>query len=87
MFFDRGYNEVNHCFDRFGFMPGGGWMFLIFLLVVVIAIAVILLVNKNRRNQPVNAIDSRAMDELKLLYAKGEITEEEYLKRKNFLSK
>ncbi len=87
MFFGRGYNGIDHCFERFGIMPGGSWLFLIYLAVIVITITVVLLVNRNKRGQSVNTLDSRAIDELKLLYARGEISEEEYMKRKNFLSK
>ena len=86
MFFGRGYNGVNQCFDRFGFMPGGGWMILIYVAVIAIVIAVVLLISRNRRSQPMSTIDNKALDELKILFARGEFSEEEYLKRKNILS-
>jgi len=86
MFFNRGYNGINNCFDRFGFMPGGGWMILILVAVILIAITVIILISRGRRRHSLNNYNSIALDELKLLYARGEISEEEYLKRKNILN-
>ncbi len=86
MFFARGYNGAYHCFDRFGFMPGGGWMVLIYVALIVIAITIVLLVSRNRRSQLMSSLDSKALDELKMLFARGAISEEEYLKRRNILS-
>lgn len=86
MFFGRGYNGLYHCFDRFGFMPGSGWMYLIYLFVVLVIVAVVLIVYRSRRSQSMTSIDSKAMEELKLLFARGDISEEEYLRRKSILS-
>ena len=83
MMFGRGYNGINGCFGGFGFMHNGMGMFLFFILIVVIVVAVILLLNKYRKHQS----NDTAMDELKLMFVKGEILEEEYLKRKKLIER
>ncbi|HHX62205.1 MAG TPA: SHOCT domain-containing protein [Epulopiscium sp.] len=60
----------------------GGWHYLIMLGVVIIIIA--LLSFARRKN---NSNDNQAIIRLKELYVKGEITEEEYLKRKNVIER
>ncbi len=81
MFFGRGYNGLYHCFDRFGFLPGGGWMYLTYFLLIAVAIIAIILVVRSRQRKPGN----RALDELNIMFARGEISEEDYLKRKRLL--
>ena len=61
----------------------GGWGMIIMLGLAVLAVAAfILLVKRVRRSQPDNA----ALDMLRMMLAKGEISEEEYIKRKTILS-
>lgn len=67
------------CFEAgHGFMFGGIGMFLI---LAVILIAAVVLITRNNRAKT----GSDAIEVLKIRYAKGEISEEEYLKRKNLL--
>lgn len=63
-------------FGHFGFMG------LIGLLIIAAIVVVIIFVVKNKKS-----IDSDIIEELKVLYARGEITEEEYLKRKSVIKK
>lgn len=80
MFFGRGYNGLYNCFDRFDFMSGG-WMFLIYPVLIAVTLIVIFLVVRKRRGSQGN----KALDELNLMFARGEISEEDYLKRKKLL--
>lgn len=75
-------------FGRYGFGPsnsiGSGWMFLaagfrllIFIVLIVLAVKLF----KKYTNTSYNSI--RILDEK---FARGEIDEEEYLKRKNILT-
>ncbi len=67
------------------FMGGNmssGWHYLIMFGVVIIIVALILLAR--RKN---NSNGNQALNTLKELYVKGEVTEEEYLKRKNVIER
>jgi putative membrane protein len=59
-----------------------GWHYLIMLGVIIIVVTLILLARKKN-----NSNGSQALSTLKELYVKGEITEEEYLKRKNVIER
>lgn len=85
----RGYNG----FERFGggmhgyfgngFMYGGWGMLIACALIVILAVvAFVIIVKRNKHHR--NA-DSEALNELKLRFAKGEILEEEYLRKKKIL--
>lgn len=56
------------------------WHFLIMIGVVIIVAALLIWAGKRNKTNSNNALDT-----LKLLYIKGDITEEEYLKRKNII--
>ncbi len=82
-----GFDEAGHAcyFGHFFNFPLGGWiMGLIFLVIVglVIYYAVKGLKNKDTRD---DELIQEALDAVKLRYAKGEITEEEYKKIKREL--
>lgn len=62
----------------------GAWHLLILLGVILIIAALIVWVRRNNRN---SGNESQAIGTLKELYVKGEITEEEYLKRKNVIER
>jgi putative membrane protein len=81
MMFGRGYNEFNSCFGNgFGFMHNGIGMILMFLFIVIV-ITVIFLITRTKRYKSANV----AMESLKIRLAKGEITEDEYIKRKTLI--
>jgi putative membrane protein len=65
----------------YGFM-NGGWNWLIGIGVLLIIVAVTYLIVKKNKN---TAINSNALESLKAKFAQGEITEEEYKKRKSVL--
>ena len=69
----------------FGYgMFGGGWGLLIGAgVLIIIASAVYLSIGRGRNN----GMRGDAIESLKLKYANGEITEEEYFNRKNVLDK
>ncbi len=82
-----GFGETGHAcyFGRFFNFSLGGWiMGLIFLVVVglVIYYAINGLKNKDTKD---DELIQEALDAVKLRYAKGEITEEEYIKIKREL--
>lgn len=72
---------------RFGNMPfgmGGSWIIPL-ILVVLIAIAVYMIVNNKKDHNRTGS--NSALDILNERYAKGEIDDEEYNRRKNNISK
>ena len=60
----------------------GGWTHLVILGAIIVIVALVLWYW--RKN---NGKGTQALNTLKELYVKGEITEEEYLKRKNVIAK
>lgn len=77
----RGYNLFNEgacAFGPYGYF--GLWHFIILAIVIIIFVSIIILKRKNKSSQ--NAIDL-----LKRMYVSGEISEEEYLKRKSVIEK
>lgn len=71
------YNSGDCGFLGYGL---GWWNYLIILGVILIVIALVLLAKRKNSSN-----DNQALSTLKELYVKGEITEEEYLKRKNVI--
>lgn len=80
MMFGRGYGGA--CFGYNGF--GGLWHLMIFAGITLLIIAIVLYANN--RKKTVQSHDS-VLEILKMKFVQGEITEEEYLKRKNTLEK
>lgn len=81
MMFGRGYNGFNNCFRfGYGFTHFGFGMFMMLGFAVLIVIAIIYFAKRAG-----NRSSSNAMEELKMRFAKGEISEEEYLKKKDIL--
>lgn len=79
MMFGRGYGA---CFGYNGF--GGFWHLMIFVGITLIILAIIFYATQ--RNHAVRAHES-VLEALKMKFVQGEITEEEYLRRKNTLEK
>ncbi len=80
MMFGRGFYGVGNClgFSRFGFY-GMIPMMILFVVVVTLGIIVLIKVTKRGNNQ------SSALSILQDRFAKGEISEEEYLAKKSLL--
>ncbi len=76
-FFGRGFN----CFGPEGFFFASPWMMGISILVLVVVAVVIIKTLKNRSNNG----NDEALELLKIKFVKGEISEEEYLKKKSVL--
>ncbi len=68
------------CGNWFGLGGYGIWSVLIAIGLLALIVAVIIGVASKRNN-------GEAMEALRLLYVKGEISEEEYLKRKNVVER
>lgn len=82
------YSQGNDL-DGFGnmgayMMGGGGIMFFSFILVI--GLLIYLFSRRNTNNQPFQAHEETALDILKKRFANSEISEEEYLSKKNTLS-
>lgn len=78
----RGFGEGNGCFGN-GFM-NSGWHILILLAIVATIVVITYLLVHNRNKKSASAA---VLELLKMKYVQGEITEEEYLKRKEVLDK
>lgn len=81
MMFGRGYYGTDGCFGLFGSSPWYMWVSMIFLAVLAIVIVLVLVKSKGT---PKNT-SSEALEQLKIKLVKGEITEEEYLRKKDIL--
>lgn len=78
--FYRGFSEGFECFGR-DYMHSS-WLGLIGVLVfTAVAVLVVILLFKRSKNNTI----SIANEKLEMLYVKGEITEEEFLRRKKLL--
>jgi putative membrane protein len=80
MMFGNGFNGIGNCFG-YGLMRGGGGMIIMLAVTALIVAGIVFFARrKTRRNT-----DNAALDALKMRFARGEITDEEYLKRKTIL--
>jgi putative membrane protein len=84
--FYRGLRGFGSCF---GFGNGfyGGWFMPLMMGVILIVtlVAVILIMKKSRHSSMKNSYDA-SLEELKIEFAKGRLTEEEYLRKKKVLN-
>jgi uncharacterized membrane protein len=87
----RGYDVLG----RFGFIPIGLCILMAVVFITLIAVLVFVLVhNKHKSNtmnptnpiNPTNPANQSAVELLKLQYVRGEISEEEFIRRKNLLN-
>lgn len=85
MMWSRGFNSFRGCFGSgFGGFFNSGWNMLIAAgIILIIATTVFFLVRRNRST----VSSSSALELLTMKYVKGEITEEEYLRRKDVLNR
>jgi putative membrane protein len=70
------------CFEN-GFLEGDMHFIIGLVILVIISVVIIFFIGKGRKNKNINNI----LEILKIKYINGEITEEEYKKRKDVLSK
>ena len=68
--------------DGWSGLMTGGWNWLIGIGIILIVIAVTYLIVNRNKNKDSN---NNALESLKVKFAQGEVTEEEYTKRKNVL--
>lgn len=78
----HGVLENNGCFN-YGYMHSGWSFFIVAGIIIIITLLIFLFVH-NRKKE---VVTKSTMETLKMKYAMGEITEEEYIKRKEVLSK
>ncbi|HBH12418.1 MAG: hypothetical protein XD91_1419 [Clostridiales bacterium 38_11] len=83
MMYERGFGILDNCFRGVGIMRGGFGGALLIIVVAVVVIGVVYFTKKTGTGK--GKRDNEALQMLKMKYAQGEITEEEYLKRKNIL--
>ncbi len=83
MMYERGFGLFNNGFRGVGFMHNGLGAVLMVIFIAAVVIGVVYFTKKNGTGKGKN--DNEALNMLKLKYAQGDITEEEYLKRKNIL--
>jgi putative membrane protein len=76
-----GWYGNGFCDSVFGRGYFGISQYLILIGIIIIVVALVM----NRKSKKVK--DSTAEESLKMLYVKGEISEEEYLKRKNVIER
>lgn len=84
MMFGRGYNMLGNCFGWGSGYFYGGWGMMIaagFIVLALAAIAISYLARKKDHNKT----NDLALETLNIRFVKGEITEDEYIKRKNIL--
>lgn len=81
MMYGNGWSGFNGCHFGFGYGYFGMWQFLIVIGVVLLIYAVVIY----RKSKSSNTSD--AVEKLRMLYVSGEITEEEYLERKNVIER
>jgi len=82
MMFGNGFQGVGNCFGFAGGYMHGGFFVLAFLLFAALALlGTLFLVRKSHGNKADNAV----MEALKMKLVTGEITEDEYISKKNLL--
>jgi len=88
MMFGRGYNGFGrfgggmHGYFGNGFMYGGWGMLIACAAIIVLAVVAFIIIVRKKNHRHAG---SAALDELKIRFAKGEISEEEYLRKKKIL--
>lgn len=84
MCFYRGWNGFGRYFGG-GYFYGGQWMMMAIgiLLIAAVVLVTVLAIRKIGRGKAAG----ESLNELKLRYAKGEITEEEFARMKKVLGK
>jgi putative membrane protein len=79
--YGRGYYGARGCFDWFGSSPWFMWGGMLMLFVIAALIVILFIKSKDK----VKHQNSDALEILKIKLVKGEITEEEYLRKREIL--
>lgn len=80
MNFNRGLVLSGRCFEPGFFANGWNWLIGIGILLIIV-VGIVLIATRNRKTSK----DDSIFEALKLKYADGEISTEEYKKRKSIL--
>lgn len=84
--FYRGLRGFGSCFGLGSSFYGGWFMPLMMgVLMAAAVVAIIMIMKKSRHSTGKNKYDA-SLEELKIEYAKGNLTEEEYMRKKKILS-
>lgn len=78
-YFNQGFYDKEVC-HGLGYFNGGWGIVIGIGLLITLALLIYLLANNKKKR-----ISSEALESLKLQYVKGEISEEEYFRRKKLL--
>lgn len=82
MMYGSGYNGLGSCFGWGSrFMFGGMGMLMMAVFALLVVLLVVYLAKRNGKHPSSN----EALESLKMRFAKGEISEAEFLRRKNIL--
>ncbi|NMA84885.1 MAG: SHOCT domain-containing protein [Epulopiscium sp.] len=79
-YFNNGYHGNGFC-PSFGVFHNGGSIIVGLGIVITIALVFYLFAYNNKKKR----ISSEALESLKLQYVKGQLSEEEYLRRKSLI--
>lgn len=79
-YFNQGYYGNGNCF---GFFNNGYGMFITLGLIITILLVLYFLGHTKKRKTSYDA----ALENLKMKYVKGEITEEEFVRRKDIMNR
>lgn len=86
MMYGRGYFDSfrsnGYGCPGFGLMNNNWLTIILTILLITLAVALIIKLIQNNKSKTVSSV---ALDNLKAKFANGDISEEEYLKRKNIL--
>lgn len=83
MMFSRGYRGFGGCF---GFGGGGWFMPLLMIAFLIVTIVAVVLIIKKINHSSKKSFYNAALEELKIEFSKGNLTEEEYLRKKKILN-
>jgi Predicted membrane protein len=82
MMYGRGYNLFNNCFGfGAGYVNHGIGMILMIAIILITVAAFVLIFSRINKRKPGNDV----LEALKIRLAKGEISEDEYNRRKNII--
>lgn len=87
MMFLRGYRNYGGCFGFGNGIYGIGWLMPLLgaILLTAFIVVAILIIKKINRSSKKNSYGI-SLEELKIEFVKGNLTEEEYLRKKKILS-
>lgn len=84
--FYRGFRGFGSCLGFGNGFYGGWFMPLVMIVLLAATIAAVILIMKKTKHSPRKNSYDASLEELKIEFVKGNLTEEEYLRKKKILS-